>query len=144
MWQWFFESLYSFYCGDATRDVGHPVGLLKSILIDSNVPVTRWHSWSFIAVLTAPKTNNFDLIIFQWCQQCVCWDCVARFWFRPGDRQIKKFFLCSSEEAFIEPIRFETCAIWSDLCTITSCQISWTFTVCQLVFKTRRQVLAIT
>ncbi len=41
---------------------GHPVFILKSILIDSNLPVTCWHPWSLIIVLTAPNTNNYDLI----------------------------------------------------------------------------------
>ncbi len=45
-------------------NVGHPVCLLKNILIDSNPPVTCWHLWSLIVVLTAPKTSNFDLIWF--------------------------------------------------------------------------------
>ncbi len=43
-------------------NVGHPFSLLKNILIDSNLPVTCWHPWSFIVVLPVPKTSNFDLI----------------------------------------------------------------------------------
>ncbi len=46
-------------------NVGHPACLLKKILIDSNLPVTCWHPWSFKVVLTAPKTSNFDLIWFE-------------------------------------------------------------------------------
>ncbi len=45
-------------------NVGHAVCLLKIVLIDSNLPVTCWHPCSFIVVLTAPKTSNFDLIWF--------------------------------------------------------------------------------
>ncbi len=43
-------------------NVSHPADLFKGILIDSNLPVTCWHPWSFIVVLTAPTTSNFDLI----------------------------------------------------------------------------------
>ncbi len=46
-------------------NVGHPADLFKDILIDSNLPVTCWHLWSFIVVLTAPKTSNLDLIWFK-------------------------------------------------------------------------------
>ncbi len=62
MWQLFFESHYSFYWRMRLNKC-RPSGLLaQDILIDSNLPVTRWHPWSFIVVLTAPKTSNFDLI----------------------------------------------------------------------------------
>ncbi len=62
MFQLFFESLNSFYC-EMRLNKFRPSGwLVKSILIDSNLPVTCWHPWSFIVVLTAPKTSNFDLI----------------------------------------------------------------------------------
>ncbi len=50
---------------DGTENVGHPACLLKNILIDSNLPVTGWHPWSFIVVLTAPKTSNIDLVWFE-------------------------------------------------------------------------------
>ncbi len=43
-------------------NVGHPADLFKGIQIDSNFPIACWHPWSFIVVLTAPKTSNFDLI----------------------------------------------------------------------------------
>ncbi len=46
-------------------NVGHLADLFKGILIDSNLPVTCWHPWSFIVVLTAPKTSNCDLIWFD-------------------------------------------------------------------------------
>ncbi len=51
-------------CADQTN-VGHPAELFKGILIDSNLPVIFWHPWSFIVVLTAPKTSYFDLIWFN-------------------------------------------------------------------------------
>ncbi len=54
-------------------NVSYPAGLLKSIQIDSNLPVTCWHPWSFILlivlnapnliVLKAPKTSYFYLIL---------------------------------------------------------------------------------
>ncbi len=43
-------------------NVGHPVCLLKTILIDSNLPVICWHPWSFIVVVTAPKTLIWIMI----------------------------------------------------------------------------------
>ncbi len=50
------------------KNVGHPADLFKGILIDSHLPVTCWHPWSFIVVLTAPKTSNIDLIWKSiWC-----------------------------------------------------------------------------
>ncbi len=62
MWQLFFNhsTVFTEWC-DWTN-VGHPADLFKGILIDSNLPVTCWHPWSFIVVLTALKTSNFDLI----------------------------------------------------------------------------------
>ncbi len=41
--------------------VGLPAGLFKSILVDTNLPITCWHSWSFTEVLIASKTKNFNL-----------------------------------------------------------------------------------
>ncbi len=52
MWQLFFESLNSFYCEMRLNKCRPWAGLFKSILIGSNLPVTCWHPWSFIAVLT--------------------------------------------------------------------------------------------
>ncbi len=48
---------------------GHSADLCKGILIDSNLPITCWHPWSFIVVLTAPKTSKFNLIWFDY----YCW-----------------------------------------------------------------------
>ncbi len=56
--------------------------MLKSILIDSTLPVTCWHSWSFIVVLTAPKTNSFDLIWNSFFLFFCLWmqnSCIGRF-----------------------------------------------------------------
>ncbi len=66
IWQLFFLNHSTVFTdGCDWTNVGHPVRLLKNILVDSNLPVTCWHPWSFLVVLTAPKTSNFDLI---WCQ----------------------------------------------------------------------------
>ncbi len=62
-WQLFFlnqSTVFTKRC-DWTN-VGYPANLFKGILIDSNLPVTCWNPLSFIVVLTASKTSNFDLI----------------------------------------------------------------------------------
>ncbi len=64
-WQLFLDQSTVFTERCDWKNVGHPADLFKCILIDSNLPVTCWHPWSFIVVLTAPKTSNFDLIWFN-------------------------------------------------------------------------------
>ncbi len=67
MWQLFLNRSTVFTERFDWTNVGHPTDLLKGILIDSNLPVTCWHPWSFIVALTAPKSSNFDLI---WLSKC--------------------------------------------------------------------------
>ncbi len=55
-----------FTSGCDRTNAGHPAGLFKGILIDSNLPITCWHSWSFIIALVAPMTKNFDLFPDDW------------------------------------------------------------------------------
>ncbi len=66
LWQLFFWITLEF-CAEGCdwTNVGHPVCLIKSIVIDSNLPVTWWHSSLFIVVLTDPTTNNFNSIWFD-------------------------------------------------------------------------------
>ncbi len=59
---WQMNHSIAFTGGCNWTNLGLAECLLKSILINSNLPVTCWHSWSFKVVLTAPKTNNFDSI----------------------------------------------------------------------------------
>ncbi len=63
-WQLFFNPSKVFTERCDRTNVDHRADLFNGILIDSNLPVTCRHPWSFIVALTAPKTSNFDLIWF--------------------------------------------------------------------------------